>query len=85
MQEKNNEVILKSYDPKKHIRLKISIKEAQPHPFDGAEQRHPDKLPQTRSGNNGEISTAVCYCKLEDELDCLCSYSAGTERRWIFI
>ena len=35
-----HEVILKSYDEKTH-QLKISIKEAKPHPFDGAEQRHP--------------------------------------------
>ena len=66
-----HEVILKSYDEKTH-QLKISIKEAKPHPFDGAEQRHPVNC-RRASVITGKYDGGV-FCKLENELDCLCSY-----------
>lgn len=51
---------------------KISIKEAKPHPFDGAEQRHPVNC-RRASVITGKYDGGV-FCKLENELDCLCSY-----------
>ena len=66
-----HEVILKSYDEKTH-QLKISIKEAKPHPFDGAEQRHPVNC-RRASVITGKYDGGV-FCRLENELDCLCSY-----------
>ena len=66
------EAVVKSYDPESGT-LRISVKEAQPHPFDGAEARHP--LHSRRASViTGKYSGGV-FCRLEDNLDCLCSYS----------
>ena len=56
------------------MRLSVSIKKAQPHPFDGAELRHPIAS-RRASVIMGKYRGGV-YCRLEDDLDCLCSYSA---------
>ena len=66
-----HEVILKSYDEKTH-QLKISIKEAKPHPFDGAEMRHPLNCRRV-SEITGKYGGGV-FCRIEDNLDCLCTY-----------
>ena len=60
-------------DLREHFTLRISVKEAQPHPFDGAQARHP--LHSRRASViTGKYSGGV-FCRLEDNLDCLCSYS----------
>lgn len=53
--------------------LQISVKEAKPHPFDGVEIRHPLNS-RRASVISGKYKGGV-FCKLEDELDCLCIYS----------
>ena len=66
------EAVVKSYDPEKDA-LKISLKEARPHPFDGIEARHPLNC-RRASVITGKYSGGV-FCRLEEDLDCLCSYS----------
>lgn len=51
----------------------LSVKEAKPHPFDGAERRHPLNS-RRASVISGKYKGGV-FCKLEEELDCLCTYS----------
>lgn len=51
----------------------LSIKEAQPHPFDGIELRHPIHC-RRASVITSKYKGGV-FCKLEDDLDCLCTYS----------
>ena len=64
--------IIKAYDGET-AQLRISIKEAEPHPFDGADTRHP--LRSRRSSViTGKYKGGV-FCKLEENLDCLCTYS----------
>lgn len=64
--------ILKDYDKGKNT-LRISIKEAEPHPFDGVEVRHP--LNSRRASYiSGKYKGGV-FCKLEENLDCLCTYT----------
>lgn len=53
--------------------VKVSVKEAEPHPFDGAEQRHPLYC-RRATVITGKYKGGV-FCKLEDKLDCLCIYS----------
>lgn len=65
--------IIKGYDPDKD-KLAISIKEAEPHPFDGAELRHPVRC-QRASVITGKYRGGV-FCRLEKGLDCMCTYSA---------
>lgn len=65
--------VIKGYDKEKD-RLAISIKEAEPHPFDGADQRHPIGC-RCASVITGKYAGGV-FCKLEPNLDCLCTYSA---------
>ncbi len=64
--------IVKEYDRGANV-LKVSIKEATPHPFDGVETRHP--LKSTRIGTIiGKYKGGV-YCKLHDGItNVLCSY-----------
>ena len=64
--------IIKEYDMEKW-QLKISIKEAEPHPFDGADTRHPLRS-RRASMITGKYKGGV-FCKLEENLDCLCTYS----------
>lgn len=65
--------VIKGYDEQKN-RLTISVKEAEPHPFDGADQRHPVGC-RRASAITGKYAGGV-FCKLEQNLDCLCTYSA---------
>ncbi len=53
--------------------LTISIKESEPHPFDGADMRHPIGS-RRASVNTGKYKGGV-FCRLDDHLDCLCVYS----------
>lgn len=64
--------IIKTYDAKEK-QLQISIKEAEPHPFDGADVRHPVRS-RRASVITGKYKGGV-FCKLEENLDCLCTYS----------
>lgn len=68
------EAVIKYYDPE-NMKLAISIKKAQPHPFDGAELRHPIGA-RRASVIMGKYGGGL-FCRLEDDLDCLCSYSAN--------
>lgn len=54
-------------------KVDISVKEAEPHPFDGADIRHPIKS-RRASFITGKYKGGV-FCKLEEGLDCLCTYS----------
>lgn len=66
------DAILKIFNPETQY-ISISIKEANPHPFDGADQRHPL--------NSRRVSVIVnkylggVFCQLDENLTCLCSYS----------
>lgn len=64
--------VIKDYDEQKS-QLRISIKEAEPHPFDGADVRHPLRS-RRASVITGKYKGGV-FCKLEENLDCLCTYS----------
>ena len=64
--------IIKEYDAEK-AQLGISVKEAEPHPFDGADTRHPLRS-RRASVISGKYKGGV-FCKLEENLDCLCTYS----------
>lgn len=66
-----HQVILKSFDPEIE-KLNVSIKEAKPHPFDGAEMRHPINC-RRASVITGKYGGGV-FCRIEDDLDCLCTY-----------
>lgn len=66
-----HEAIMKSLD-RVNEELKISIKEAKPHPFDGAEMRHPLNCRRV-SEITGKYGGGV-FCRIEDNLDCLCTY-----------
>ena len=64
--------VIKSYE-KNPERLLVSVKEAEPHPFDGADIRHPLRS-RRASVISGKYKGGV-FCKLEENLDCLCTYS----------
>lgn len=64
--------ILKDYNEENKT-LHISVKEAEPHPFDGVEIRHPLNC-RRASVISGKYKGGV-FCKLEKGLDCLCTYS----------
>ncbi len=64
--------IVKDFDNERQ-KLHISVKEAEPHPFDGADIRHPIRS-RRASVISGKYKGGV-FCKLEDNLDCLCTYS----------
>lgn len=64
--------ILKMYDEENQA-IQLSVKEAEPHPFDGVEIRHPLNC-RRASVISGKYKGGV-FCKLEENLDCLCTYS----------
>ncbi len=64
--------ILKDYNEENRT-LHISVKEAEPHPFDGVEIRHPLNC-RRASVISGKYKGGV-FCKIEKGLDCLCTYS----------
>ena len=64
--------ILKVYDEENQA-LQVSVKEAEPHPFDGVEIRYPLNC-RRASVISGKYKGGV-FCKLEENLDCLCTYS----------
>ena len=64
--------IIKEIDLKNDI-FKISVKEAEPNPFDGAEQRHPVHS-RRASRITGKYGGGV-FCRLDKNLDCLCTLS----------
>lgn len=64
--------VIKEYDEKNDTVI-ISVKEAEPHPFIGADVRHPIHS-RRASVITGKYKGGV-FCKLEDNLDCLCIYS----------
>lgn len=64
--------VLKEFNKDENT-LRVSIKEAEPHPFDGVEVRHPLNS-RRASVISGKYKGGV-FCKLEDNLDCLCTYT----------
>lgn len=64
--------ILKVYDEENQA-IQVSVKEAEPHPFDGVEIRYPLNC-RRASVISGKYKGGV-FCKLEENLDCLCTYS----------
>ena len=64
--------VLKEYDEGNQTR-RVSVKEAEPHPFDGVEIRYPLNC-RRASVISGKYKGGV-FCKLEENLDCLCTYS----------
>lgn len=64
--------VLKEYDEENQA-ISVSVKGAEPHPFEGVEIRHP--LNSRRASTiSGKYKGGV-FCKLEENLDCLCTYS----------
>jgi ribosomal protein S1 len=57
--------------------LSVSVKEAEPHPFDGAEKRHPVGC-RRASKITGKYSGGV-FCRLDRNLDCMCIYSQNQQ------
>jgi ribosomal protein S1 len=55
--------------------LAVSIKEAEPHPFDGADIRHPVGC-RRASRITGKYGGGV-FCRLDKNLDCMCVYSSN--------
>lgn len=64
--------LVKKYDGETG-KLEVSVKEAEPHPFDGADMRHPLNC-RRASVITGKYKGGV-FCKLEEDLDCICTYS----------
>ncbi|WP_077534364.1 hypothetical protein [Massiliimalia massiliensis] len=64
--------VIKNFEPEKN-HLTVSVKEAEPHPFDGADLRHPVGS-RRASVITGKYKGGV-FCKLEKNLDCMCIYS----------
>lgn len=64
--------VLKEYDEENQA-ISVSVKEAEPHPFEGVEIRHPINC-RRASVISGKYKGGV-FCKLEENLDCLCTYS----------
>ena len=64
--------VLKEYDEGNQT-IRVSVKEAEPHPFDGVEIRYPLNC-RRASVISGKFKGGV-FCKLEENLDCLCTYS----------
>jgi len=61
----------------KNEKLVISVKETEPHPFEGAENRHPSGCRRT-SKITGKYGGGV-FCRLDKNLDCLCIYSQAQQ------
>ncbi len=68
----NYTAILKEYD-EENGKLFVSVKDAKPHPFNGVDVRYPLNC-RRASKISGKYKGGV-FCKLEEELDCLCTYS----------
>ncbi len=64
--------IVKSYDPEKEA-LRISVKETESNPFEGAELRHPAGS-RRQAVIAGKYGGGV-FCNLPDGTVCMCSYS----------
>ena len=64
--------IVKSYDPEKEA-LRISVKETESNPFEGAELRHPAGS-RRQAVIAGKYGGGV-FCNLPDGAVCMCSYS----------
>lgn len=64
--------IVKQYD-KETDKLKISVKETEPNPFDGAELRHPVGC-RRQAVIAGKYGGGV-FCNLSDGAVCMCNYS----------
>lgn len=64
--------IVKGYD-REAGKLLLSVKETQPNPFDGAEQRHP--LGSRRQAAIAGKYAGGVFCNLPDGAVCMCSYS----------
>lgn len=64
--------VLKEYDEENQS-IRVSVKEAEPHPFDGVEMRYPLNC-RRASVISGKYKGGV-FCKLEENLDCMCIYS----------
>lgn len=64
--------LIKAYD-KKEDKVVLSVKDTEPHPFDGADLRHPVHS-RRASVITGKYKGGV-FCRLEGNLDCLCTYS----------
>ena len=64
--------VVKSYDPEKET-LRISVKETESNPFEGAEFRHPvgSRRQAVIAGKYG----GGVFCNLPDGAVCMCSYS----------
>ena len=65
--------VLKEYEPSQD-RMVISVKEVDPNPFDGAEERHPVRS-RRQAVISGKYAGGV-FCTLPDNTTCLCLYSA---------
>ena len=61
----------------KNGKLAVSVKEAEPHPFDGADVRHPVGS-RRASKITGKYGGGV-FCRLDKNLDCMCVYSANQQ------
>lgn len=66
------ECVVKSYDPDREV-LKVSVKETEPNPFEGAAERHPVGC-RRQATIAGKYAGGV-FCNLPDNTVCLCSYS----------
>ena len=67
-------VVITGYDEEKD-QLRFSMKEVEPHPFEGVETRHP--IGSRRSSViTGKYRGGV-FCQLDESMNCLCTYSAG--------
>lgn len=64
--------IVKGYDAEKD-RLRISVKEAKPNPYDGASIRHPTGS-RRQAVISGKYAGGV-FCNLPDGTVCMCNYS----------
>jgi ribosomal protein S1 len=54
--------------------LEVSVREAGPHPYIGLRKRHP--IDSRRSSVILGKYKGLIFCKLEEDYDCLCKYSA---------
>ena len=68
--------LIKAMDLKNGI-LEISVKEAEPHPFIGADVRHPVGC-RRASRITGKYAGGV-FCRLDRNLDCMCTYSGNQQ------
>lgn len=66
------EAVIKEYDAE-NDKLKISVKEASPNPFDDADLRHPVGS-ECRAVIGGRYRGGV-FCRLPDDVTCMCLYS----------